>query len=72
MEGEVSIVSLQDDMNIIKHENIVGHLHSNVAYIGHCVKTRPEEAGTFIVGSENKLAIKYKFDMKDYEVEKQG
>lgn len=62
---------MQDNMNIIKHVNVEGHLKSNIAYSSHCVRT-PGEEGTFLIGSENKLATKYKFDKRDYEVEKVG
>ena len=31
-----------------------------------------EEKGVFLVGAENKLATKYKFDMKDLQLEKLG
>jgi WD40 repeat protein len=69
LEGEASIVSLSDNMNIIKHETIETNQRSNIAYCCHCVKT---EDGTFLIGSENKLITKYRFDAKDYQVEKIG
>jgi WD40 repeat protein len=69
LEGDASIVSLQDNMNIIKHETIETNQRSNIAYCGTCVKTEP---GTFLIGAENKLVTKFTFDPKDLQIEKVG
>lgn len=69
LEGDASIVSLQDNMNIIKHETIETNQRSNIAYCSHVVR---QEEGVFLIGSENKLVTKYKFDSKDLQLEKQG
>jgi hypothetical protein len=52
LEGDASIVSLRDDMNIIKHETIESNMRSNIAFCGSCVRG---DDGVFLVGSENKL-----------------
>ena len=72
LEGECKIIGVQDDLNVIKHVNIEGHLKSNIAYSSHTAKFSEQEAGVFLIGSENKLATKYKFDKTDYEIEKLG
>ena len=69
LEGDASIVSLQDNMNIIKHETIETNQRSNIAYCCSCVKSEP---GTFLIGAENKLITKFTFDPKDLQIEKQG
>ena len=69
LEGEASIVSLQDNMSIIKHETLETHERSNIAY---CCSTVKSEDGTFLIGSENKLISKYHFDMKDLQIDKVG
>lgn len=69
LEGDASIISLQDNMNIIKHETIESNMRSNIAYCCSTVKT---EDGVFLIGSENKLISKYMFDKKDLQVEKIG
>ena len=69
LEGDASIVSLNDDMNIIKHETIESNMRSNIAFCGSCVRG---DDGTFLIGSENKLIQKFKFDFKDITVEKVG
>ena len=70
MEGDASIVSLGDNMSIIKHETIETNERSNIAYCGTVV--RSEANGTFLIGSENKLVTKYTFDKRDLEVQKVG
>lgn len=69
LEGDASIVSLEDNMNIVKHETIETNERSNVAYCCTCV---PGDEGVFLVGTENKLISKFKFDPKYMEVEKVG
>lgn len=69
LEGDASIVSLEDNMNIVKHETIETNERSNVAYCCACV---PGDEGVFLVGTENKLITKFKFDPKYMEVEKLG
>ena len=69
LEGDASIVSLEDNMNIVKHETIETNERSNVAYCCTCV---PGDEGVFLVGTENKLISKFKFDPKYMEVEKLG
>ncbi len=69
LEGDASIISLKDDMNIIKHETIESNQKSNIAFCGTCVRG---DDGTFLVGSENKLIQKFKLDYKDMQVEKVG
>lgn len=56
-------------MNIVKHETVETHQKSNIAYCCSCVR---QEDGVFLVGSENKLIQKFKFDAKDLQVEKLG
>lgn len=70
LEGDASIISLGDNMNIIKHETIETNERSNIAYCGTVV--RSEANGTFLIGSENKLVTKYTFDKRDLEVSKVG
>ena len=62
LEGDASIISLKDDMNIIKHETIESNMRSNVAFCGSFVRG---DDGVFLVGSENKLISKFKLDFKD-------
>lgn len=62
LEGDASIISLNDDMNIIKHETIESNYRSNIAFCGSCVKG---DDGVFLIGSENKLIQKFKLDLKD-------
>jgi WD40 repeat protein len=72
LEGECSIISLQDNMNIIKHEMIEGHMKSNIAYCCYTMKTPESQKGTFLIGSENKLITKFEFDHRDNDIEKVG
>jgi hypothetical protein len=69
LEGEVSIVSVDDGMNIIKHETIETNHRSNIVYCSLCVRS---ENDTFLIGSENKLITKYSFDARDMQLEKVG
>jgi WD40 repeat protein len=56
-------------MNIVKHETIETNERTNVAYCCTCV---PGDEGVFLVGTENKLISKFKFDPKYMELEKLG
>jgi WD40 repeat protein len=69
LEGDASIISLEDNMNIIKHETIETNERTNIAYCCSCVR---QEDATFLIGSENKLITKFRFDPKDLQVEKLG
>ena len=72
LEGDVNIISQTDNMNIIKHETIEGHLKTNTAFCCTTVKNSQSEAGVFLVGAENKKVTKFRFDPRDLEVEKIG
>ena len=69
LEGDASIIGIEDNMNIIKHETIETNERSNVAFCSTCVQG---EDGVFLVGTENKLITKFKFDPKYMELEKLG
>jgi WD40 repeat protein len=75
LEGDVDIISSKDNFNVIKHETIEAHssqLRTNTAFCCTTVKNSQSEAGVFLVGSENKHITKYRFDFRDYELERVG
>lgn len=59
-------------MSVIKHETIEGNQKTNSAFCCQTVKNSQSEQGVFLVGAENKHITKYRFDPRDYEVEKIG
>ena len=60
-------------MSVIKHHTIEGpHLKTNTAFCCTTIKNSQSEAGIFLVGAENKHITKFRFDARDYEVEKVG
>jgi WD40 repeat protein len=67
------VISINDDMNIIRHETITDmHLKTNTAFCSHTIKNLNKDSGVFLVGSENKHVTKYNFDFRDYTFERVG
>lgn len=77
LEGDVDVISRKDNFNVIKHETIesnsaTSNLRTNTAFCCTTVKNSESEAGVFLVGAENKHITKYRFDFRDYELERVG
>ena len=69
----MSVISISDGMNIIRHETITDmHMKTNTAFCCHTIKNPNKDKGVFLVGAENKHIIKYNFDFRDYTFEKEG
>ncbi len=56
-------------MSIIRHETIEANEKTNIAYCSTCVRT---EDDVFLIGTENKMVYKFKFDKRDMTLEKLG
>lgn len=69
LEGDASIVGIDDGLSIIKHETIEANEKTNIAYCSSVVRTDDD---VFLIGTENKMVYKFKFDRRDMSLEKLG
>ena len=67
LEGDINILSIKDNFNIVRHVSTAGVHRSNTVF---CSKAIPDDAnGTFLVGTEQKIMEKYQFDEKENALE---
>jgi hypothetical protein len=55
LEGGVNILSIDDKMHTVKHEEIETHRKDNTIYCCKTVKSSFDQEGVFLLGSENKI-----------------